>query len=61
MPLQNPHVQISDPDHVARTAKTYANIGNAHGHSGSYAEKVGKRPSMAANDNPSVIIKKIAA
>lgn len=42
-------------------AKTYADIGKAHGHDGSYAEKAGKRLLTAANDNLGAIIKKIAA
>lgn len=46
---------------AARDAKTYADIGKAHGHAGSYAEKAGKRLLMAANDNLGEIIKKIAA
>lgn len=46
---------------AARDAKTYEDIGKAHGHDGSYAEKAGRRLLMAANDNLGEIIKKIAA
>lgn len=46
---------------AVRSAKNYADIGKAHGHSGSYAEKAGKRLLIAANDNLGAIIKKIAA
>lgn len=57
--------QLSKSDVVSlnavRHARTYADIGKAHGHSGSYAEKAGKRLLMAANDNLGSIIKKLAA
>ncbi|WP_374829659.1 hypothetical protein [Paenochrobactrum pullorum] len=57
--------QLSKSDAVSlsavHAAKTYADIGKAHGHSGSYAEKAGKRLLMAANDNLGTIINKIAA
>lgn len=46
---------------AVRDAQTYADIGKAHGHTGYYAEKAGKRLLMAANDNLGEIIKKIAA
>lgn len=46
---------------AVQDAKTYADIGKAHGHDGSYADKAGKRLLMAANDNLGEIIKKIAA
>lgn len=56
--------KLSETDAVSlsavRDAQTYADIGKAHGHDGSYAEKAGKRLLMAANDNLGVIIKKIA-
>ncbi|MFK4823769.1 hypothetical protein ACI0FM_03065 [Paenochrobactrum sp. BZR 588] len=45
---------------AVRDAQTYADIGKAHGHTGSYAEKAGKRLLMAANDNLGEIIKKVA-
>lgn len=57
--------QLSESDALSlsavQDAKTYADIGKAHGHDGSYAEKAGKRLLMAANDNLGAIIKKIAA
>ncbi len=46
---------------AVRDAQTYADIGKAHGHTGYYAEKAGKRFLMAANDTLGEIIKKIAA
>lgn len=45
---------------AVREAKTYADIGKAHGHAGSYAEKAGRRLLIAANDNLGEIIKKVA-
>lgn len=57
--------RLSETDVVSlsavRDAQTYADVGKAHGHTGSYAEKAGKRLLMAANDNLGELIKKIAA
>lgn len=58
------HAKLAEADrktlHALETAKSMADIGKAHGYSGAFATKHGRKALIAANDNLGVALKKIA-
>lgn len=58
------HAKLPEADrttlHALETAKTMADIGKAHGYSGAFATKQGRKALIAANDNLGAALKKFA-